>query len=241
MDRLQKIMAKAGVASRRKCEQLILDGRVRVNGRVVDHLGAKADSSTDQIEVDGKVLKLSEQFVYVLLNKPAGFITSVTDPRARRTVLDLVREKNVRIYPVGRLDVNTEGLLLLTNDGELAFRLTHPRYKVEKTYFVEVVGTPSAQALAQLEKGVNLDDGPTAPAKLKVIALGERASKLEITIREGRKRQVRRMFALIGHNVVYLKRTAFGSLDVSGIDIGDYRYLNEGEVDSLRALVGLDE
>ncbi len=232
-ERVHKLMARAGVASRRKCEQLILDGRVKVNGEKIDHLGAKAVAENDSVEVDGRVLQLSEPRVYLLLNKPRGYVTTASDERGRPTVLDLVGDRYPRLFPVGRLDMDTEGLLLLTNDGDLAFRLTHPRFKVMKSYVAEVEGRPEEARLSRLRAGIVLEDGRTQPATVDVVEEKPGRTRIMISISEGRKRQVRRMFARIGHPVRKLRRLAFGPVRLGNMSAGQYRELSMTEVSKL--------
>jgi 23S rRNA pseudouridine2605 synthase len=226
-ERLQKILAQAGVGSRRACEGLIAEGRVRVNGEVAT-LGSRADPETDAIEVDGAVVGVRRGLVHYLLNKPAGVVTTATDPQGRPTVVELVPDEP-RVYPVGRLDAGTEGLLLLTNDGDLAHRLTHPSYGVEKEYLAEVEGSPSRGAVRRLREGVELDDGRSAPAK--VAAVG--AHTLRVTIHEGRNRQVRRMCAAVGHPVRRLVRVRIGPISDRRLAPGQWRQLSQAEVRSL--------
>jgi pseudouridine synthase len=238
--RLQKFLAEAGVGSRRYCEKLISQGRVRVNGQIVTKLGTKVDPECDLVELDSKVIKLEKDLVFILLNKPKGVLTTVKDEFSRPTVMQLISIEGVRLYPVGRLDKDTEGLLLLTNDGKLAHRLTHPRFKVKKVYYVEVAGKLAKKSLGQLEKGVRLADGITAPAKVEVIKFGGDKTLLKITIREGRKRQIKRMFRALGYQVLYLKRIAFGPLKLGSLSSGEWRYLTSQEVEKLRKAVGLE-
>lgn len=225
--RLQKVLANAGLGSRRTCEQLIEDGRVTVNGKVA-HLGQRAESATDHIAVDGIPLPVREGIVYYLLNKPPGVVSSASDPEGRPTVLDLVPDVP-RVYPVGRLDVMTEGLLVLTNDGELAHQLTHPSFGVVKEYVVEVEGRMSRELIGRLRRGVELEDGLTAPAR--VTSLGPYA--LRIAIHEGRNRQVRRMCEAIGHPVRRLARTRIGPVSDRTLAPGQWRHLTTGEVRAL--------
>ncbi|MBD8070305.1 23S rRNA pseudouridine(2605) synthase RluB [Bacillus sp. PS06] len=236
MERLQKIIAQAGVASRRKAEELILEGRVKVNGKVVKELGTKV-TLNDKIEVNGIPLE-KEKPVYFLLYKPRGVISSVSDDKGRKVVTDLFPYIEERIYPVGRLDYDTSGLLLMTNDGEFANILIHPKYEVDKVYVAKVKGIPLREKLRQLEKGIMLEDGKTAPAKVKVLSVDKKkqSSIIEIIIHEGRNRQVRRMFDAIGHEVIKLKRERFGFLTLQGLATGEYRELSPHEVKQLRAL-----
>ncbi|HEX2381876.1 MAG TPA: pseudouridine synthase [Acidimicrobiales bacterium] len=226
-DRLQKVLAQAGIGSRRHCEELIEDGAVTVNGQRAT-LGDKVDPSSDRIAVDGVPIGTRPGLVYYLLNKPAGVVTSAGDPHGRRAVTDLVPEEP-RVFPVGRLDQDTEGLLLLTNDGDLTHRLTHPSFGVEKEYVAEVEGRPSRGALRKLREGVELDDGMTAPAKASLIE----PNVVRITIHEGRNRQVRRMCEAVGHSVVRLVRTRIGPVADRRLAPGEWRRL---ETDEVRAL-----
>ncbi|MBE2921468.1 rRNA pseudouridine synthase [Anoxybacillus flavithermus] len=236
MERLQKVIAHAGIASRRKAEQLIVEGKVKVNGKVVTELGVKV-SPQDRIEVDGIPLEREEP-VYYLLYKPRGVICSVKDEKGRKVVTDFFKHVNKRIYPIGRLDYDTSGLLLLTNDGEFANLLMHPRYEIEKVYIAKVKGIPAREKIKQLEKGVMLEDGITAPAKAKVLSIDKRKQTaiVELHIHEGRNRQVRRMFEAIGHPVLKLKRERYAFLDLKGLNPGDYRELSPHEVKRLRTL-----
>jgi 23S rRNA pseudouridine2605 synthase len=225
--RLQKVLARAGVASRRACEELIAARRVRVNGQVAT-LGDRVDPEHDLVELDGAPLALATGLVHYLLNKPAGVVTTAEDPQGRRTVVDLVPAEQ-RVFPVGRLDLDTEGLLLLTNDGELAHRLTHPSFGVDKEYLAEVEGRPSRGALRRLREGVELEDGPTAPAQVSLVE----PTVLRITIHEGRNRQVRRMCEAVGHPVRRLVRTRIGPLAERRLAPGEWRELSPDEVRAL--------
>jgi 23S rRNA pseudouridine2605 synthase len=226
-ERLQKILARAGFGSRRASEALIAAGRVRVNGEVAT-LGDRADPETDRIEVDGAVVGVRPGLVHYLLNKPAGVVTTASDPHRRPTVVELVPAEP-RVFPVGRLDAETEGLLLLTNDGELAHQLTHPSFGVDKEYLAEVQGRPTRGALRRLREGVDLEDGPTAPAKVSVV--GEHL--LRITIHEGRNRQVRRMCDAVGHPVRRLVRVRIGPIADRRLAPGEWRALEQDEVRAL--------
>lgn len=238
-ERLHKFMARAGVGSRRKNEELIKEGRVKVNGRVVTELGTKINPTQDVVEVDNMVIHVKEEKIYLMLNKPAGFITSVTDQYGRPTVIDLLGGVSDRVFPVGRLDLDTEGLLFLTNDGELAFRLTHPRYKVKKKYTAEVEGHPSDESLDKLRKGIMLEDGITAPAEIRVIKETRSSTFLSVTIHEGKKRQIRRMFQEVGHTVIFLKRNAVDGVLLDKLPIGNFRPLTPKEVEMLYRAVRL--
>jgi len=237
LQRLQKVMAAAGIASRRKCENLILEGKVKVNGNVVNELGFKVNPPKDVIEVDGKVISFPEK-VYLILNKPTGYLTSISDPFGRPTVMDLIKEE-IRVFPVGRLDYDTEGLLVFTNDGELAHRLMHPGFKLKKTYVAGIKGCPDDKSLDKLRSGIELEDGITYPADVKLIKKGKKSSTVTITISEGRKRQVRRMFKAIGCDVVKLKRTNYGPLALKDLKLGEYYYLSNLEIESLKKAVNL--
>lgn len=242
-ERLQKVIAQAGVASRRHAEEMILEGRVQVNGKVLQTLGTKV-GPTDKIAVDGKPLNMPQkEYVYILLHKPTGYITSASDPQGRKTVMDLIKKVPQRVYSVGRLDYDTSGLLLLTNDGELAHRLMHPSYGVEKTYRVGVRERIPAQALGRLEKGVDIEDGKTAPARVREISRKGQGSSFtyEITIHEGRNRQVRRMFTAVGFPLVTLKRVRFGPLELEeNIASGKFRLLTKREIQKLYQAVKLN-
>ena len=231
-DRLQKVLARAGLASRRVCEDLISEGRVTVNGEVAD-LGRRVDPLSDVIEVDGGLVPIAPGLVYYLLNKPGGVVTTAADTHGRPTVVGLVPAEP-RVFPVGRLDADTEGLLLVTNDGELTHRLTHPSFGVEKEYLASVEGDPSPGALRRLREGVDLEDGRTAPAKAVRVSEG----LIRLTIHEGRNRQVRRMCEAVGHPVVRLVRSRIGSLADRKLKPGEWRELSPDEVRALAASVG---
>jgi len=240
-ERLQKILSRAGITSRRKAESLILEGRVSVNGQVVRQLGAKAVLGKDEIQVDGKAMETEVERVTVALFKPRGCVCTLHDPQGRLTVTDVLGDLSVRVYPVGRLDYDSDGLLLLTNDGELAHRLQHPRYKVPKTYLVKVRGRPDEGDLARLQQGVDLEDGPTAPAELNVVGEGETTTWLSLSLREGRKHQVKRMCAAVGHPALKLRRTKVGPIDLGSLRPAESRLLKSREVRALRRAVGLDK
>lgn len=240
-ERLQKIISQAGLASRRAAEKIILDGRVQVDGKVIQELGRKFDPLQHKIIVDGRPLQAPEHHVYFLLNKPKGYLSTAKDDRGRRTVLDLIPESGARIYPVGRLDNNTEGLLLLTNDGALMNGLLHPKYEVQKAYVARIAGQPSEAVLDKLRQGIQLEDGWTAPAVVQLLQQGDGESQVSITIHEGRNRQVRRMFAAIHCDVKALKRIAFAGLDLSGVKRGQHRPLTAKEVTALYKLAGLKQ
>ena len=232
-ERLQKVLARAGVASRRKAEELIRDGKVRVDGRIVSEMGIKVDPETQKIECDGIPITSREAKVYILLHKPVGFLSTVHDPQGRPVVTDLLQEIKERVYPVGRLDLDTEGALLLTNDGELAQKILHPSHEVNKTYVAKVKGRPDKQKLAVLARGVVIDGKKTWPAHLQVLRNEAQTTTIQVIIHEGRKRQVRRMFEAIGHGVLELKRTAYGELELGKLAPGKYRFLTPGEIDMI--------
>lgn len=258
-ERLQKIIAAAGIASRRHAEEMIEQGRVSVNGRIVSELGSKADPERDHIRVDGKLLHGAQRHVYLVVNKPKGYVTSVTDPEGRPTIMELVRGTKARIYPVGRLDYNSEGLLLMTNDGPLVQRLTHASSHVPKTYLVKVSGQPKAEDIERLRRGVMLPpvkrphpaaakpgagrlgqarrEKPerTAPAQIRLVREAENPW-YEVTLIEGRNRQIRRMFEQVGHHVEKIRRVKYGPLELD-IEPGKYRELTAREVEQLRAAV----
>ena len=233
-ERLQKLISQAGIASRRAAEEMILAGRVAVNGTVVTELGSKADPASDRVSLDGKPLIFPSRKLYVLLNKPVGYMTTMSDPEGRPVVGDLLKDVGERVYPVGRLDYNTEGLLLLTSDGDWANRLMHPRHEVEKEYHVRVRGKVVQQQLRKLAEGVELDDGVTAPATVRLIKDSDRNDWISITIHEGRNRQVRRMCEAVSLSVVRLKRVRYGAVSVGPLKVGEYRILSQAEVESLR-------
>ncbi len=239
-ERLQKIIAAAGVASRRKAEELITSGRVQVNGQRVTELGTKADPEQDHIRVDGKLLRAPERYSYIVLNKPKGYVTTVSDPENRPTVMDLVRQVKGRVYPVGRLDWASEGLLLLTNDGELANGLMKASSNVPKTYVVKIAGVPEETKLEKLRRGVSIAEKGgrrvrTAPARIKLIREGDNPW-LEVTIVEGRNRQIRKMFEEVGHHVEKIRRVKYGPLTLD-VPPGEFRSLTLQEVTQLKAAV----
>ena len=243
LERLQKIIAAAGVASRRKAEELITAGHVQVNGQVVRELGSKADPENDHVRVNGKLLQRAQRRpVYLLLNKPKGYVTTMSDPEKRPTVMDLIRGVKGRVYPVGRLDYASEGLLLMTNDGDLANRLMKAASHVPKTYVVKVAGTPKEESLAKLRAGVSIatDDGKrvrTGPAGVRIVK--EAANPwYEITLIEGRNRQIRRMFEAVGHHVEKIKRVRYGPLALD-VPPGEFRPLTLREIERLKSASGI--
>lgn len=233
MERLQKILSQAGISSRREAETLITSGRVAVNGAVVTELGAKADPEKDVVTFDGRPVTVASRKLYILLNKPVGYMTTLKDPEGRPIVTDLLTGVKERVYPVGRLDYNTEGLLLLTNDGAWANRLAHPRHEVEKEYLVRVQGGVSPDQLSRLESGVDLEDGKTAPARVAIVSESDRNTWVSVAIHEGRYRQVRRMCEAVGLSVVRLKRSRYGFLQLGDLRPGQYRLLSPREAEQL--------
>lgn len=236
MERLQKVMAQAGVASRRKSEELILAGKVKVNGVIVKELGTRV-SQTDNVEVEGVPI-VKEPHVYYLLYKPRGVISTANDEKGRKTVVDFFPEIEERIFPVGRLDYDTSGVIIMTNDGEFSYLMTHPKFEIKKTYIAKVKGIPRREDLKKLERGIELEDGLTAPARVKVQSNDRKSNTaiVEITIHEGRNRQVRRMFDAIGCPVDSLRREEFGIVTAGGLNAGDSRPLTIHEVKQLRVL-----
>ena len=233
-ERLQKILANAGIASRRKCEELILNGKVEVNGEIVTELGTKV-SDKDTVKYNGKIVKPEEEKVYILLNKPIGYVTTAKDQFNRETVLDLVKI-NKRIVPVGRLDMYTSGALILTNDGEFINRLTHPKNEVNKTYNVTVKGNITKEDVENLQNGIEIDDGYiTKPAKVKILKIDEEKniSRIQITIHEGKNRQVRKMCEAINKKVLALHRSKIGNIEVNNLKVGNWRYLTNKEIENL--------
>ncbi len=228
--RLQKYIARCGITSRRKAEQLILDGRVSVNGIIITALGMKVRAGVDKVLVDGKKAVPEQMLEYFLLNKPKGYVTSRFDPQGRPVVISLIRENNTRIFPVGRLDFDTEGALLLTNDGELAQKIQHPSFQVKKTYEAVVYGHPGQAKLRKLAGGIMLDKRKTAPAKINIVKKWPKTSLIKCTIHEGRRHQVKNMFKAIGHPVASLKRTAYGQLLLGSLALGASRRLPPSEI-----------
>lgn len=236
MERLNRFLARAGVASRRAADIMIQSGRITVNGTVVDRLGIAIDPLTDRVAVDGGAVEVQPEYEYWIMNKPPGYLSTVRDPFGRPTVMELLPQRNTRLYPVGRLDLDTSGLLFFTNDGEMALALTHPRHLVEKTYRVEVAGVPDRPVLLQLASGVILEDGITAPAKVVLEKVQRGNAILGLTIREGRKRQIKRMMKAVGHPVRSLHRLAVGPLVLGDLKPGECRRPSVTEMEALFAL-----
>ena len=237
--RVNRILSLAGISSRRKADDLIKSGRVIVNGRLVTEPGVRAIWGSDRICVDGLEIPKPTERLYLMLNKPFGYISSLFDPQGRPLVTELLRDIPQRIYPVGRLDFDTLGLLLFTNDGEWAHHMTHPRYRVPRTYKVTVAGSIGDESVNLLRKGVQLQDGSKVRSKASVITRSERQSILRITITEGKSRQVRRMLEAIGYSVVHLIRTGFGKIALGDLKVGEYRYLETEEVEEMKKLAGM--
>jgi len=234
--RLQKYMAQCGIASRRKCEEMIIAGRVAVNDIGIQKMGVDIQPEVDNITVDGKRIRPEVKNHYIIFNKPSGIVTTVHDQFGRKTIMSYFQDIPERIFPIGRLDYDSEGLLILTNDGKLTYRLTHPKHQVKKTYIVKVKGIPTLNQLKIIQNGVILDRIKTAPADVKIMNNNENTSILEIQIHEGRNRQVRRMFEWIGYSVINLRRSQIGSLSLGNLQPGEWRYLSDKEVHYLYSL-----
>ncbi len=236
MERLQKVMAHAGVASRRKSEEIIAAGRVKVNGKTVTEMGTKVDPQKDVIEVDGKKIS-KEKKVYYKLYKPTNYVTTVDDPQGRDTILDLIGDINQRIYPVGRLDMDSSGLLILTNDGDLTYKITHPSHELEKEYEVVVNGKLDSNSLKKFKQGIRLEEGKTSPAKIYRINEDSKNTTYKVIIHEGMNRQIRRMFEKLGHNVVSLKRVRIGNITLGSLRLTEYKPIGKKELQDLLRLL----
>ncbi|MEI7885082.1 MAG: pseudouridine synthase [Clostridia bacterium] len=234
--RLQKYMAACGVASRRKAEEIILSGSVMVNGKKIIELGTQVDEKKDEVRVQGKLLQLEGQKVYIMLNKPKGYVTTVTDPQGRPTIMELLPKMQERVYPIGRLDFATSGLILLTNDGDFTNHMMHPRFQIEKVYVALVTGVPTEEKLVKLRTGLMIEEQMTAPAKVRILEKTANRSKIEIIIHEGRKRQIRRMIKAIGHEIVELERVQIGPLVLQNLPAGGFRSLSQAELIAIRKL-----
>jgi 23S rRNA pseudouridine2605 synthase len=232
-ERLQKYIARCGISSRRKAEELILNGCVNLNGVVITELGTKINPEKDVVMVDNKIISETKEFIYIKLYKPEGYVTTVKDQFGRKTVIDLINI-NERIYPIGRLDYNTSGLLLLTNDGDLANKLMHPKYNIYKTYIAEVDGRVSDEAIIRLKNGVKIEDYKTAPARVNLISHKDNSSIVQVSIYEGKNRQVRKMLEAVGHSVRTLKRISFGKINLGDLKPGSWVHLNEEEIKFLK-------
>ena len=235
--RLQKFLANAGVCSRRKAEEYILDGKVKVNGKVVNELGIKVNPDKDEIIFESKIIRLQNNMVYILLNKPIGYVTTVKDQFYRPTVIDLLNGVKEKVLPVGRLDMYTSGALILTNDGDFIYQVTHPKYEIEKTYQATVKGIVTKEDIKKLENGVEIDDYISGKAKVKILKIDKEnnISRLKITIHEGKNREVRKMCSAIGKNVIALHRSKIENIDLKDLKIGQWRYLTSNEVLKLKS------
>jgi len=238
LPRLQKILSETGVASRRQAEELIREGRVTVNGRLA-RIGDKVDPSRDHIKVDGKLVASPAAKAYLMLHKPKQVVTTAEDPEGRPVVMDLLKTKLPRLFPVGRLDYDAEGILLLTNDGEMAHRLSHPSFQVPRTYWVKVKGKPTPEEVRRLSRGITLEDGPTAPCRIAPRREARENAWLEMTLREGRNRQVKRMWERMGYPVLKLRRVSFAGLSLGSLKPGEYRHLRPSEVEKLKRMTKL--
>lgn len=234
--RLQKFLAKAGVASRRASEKLILQGKVKVNEKIVKKLGTKVNPKVDIVKVNNKICQIEKEKIYIKINKPKGVLTTVKDPLGRPTVIDMLPDIEERIYPAGRLDMDSAGLLILTNDGQATYKLTHPKFEITKTYLVRVKKLIKKQTVKKLENGIMLQDGLTYPAKVKICKTDRDTSIFEIKIHEGRNRQIRRMCDAVGHPVIDLKRTHIGPISLNGLDSGEWCYMSKREIKYLKNL-----
>jgi pseudouridine synthase len=231
--RLQKYIAQCGIASRRKAEEYISAGRIAIDGVIATEMGIRVIPGKNRVTFDGKLIEAKEQLVYYLLNKPKGYVTTLSDPQGRPIVTSLIKTSNVRLFPVGRLDLDTEGALILTNDGELAQKIQHPSHGIDKTYEALVKGCPQKDKIALLQRGIFLEGKTTSPAVVSVVEKVGQNCLMRITIHEGRKRQVKKMFGFIGNPVLHLKRTAYGKLFLGRLALGDYRQLNPSELNKI--------
>lgn len=232
-ERLQKYMAACGIASRRKCEEIILQARVKVNGKIVNELGVKIDEEKDLVTLDDKLIKKEKNKVYIALNKPKGYVSTVRDERGRKTILDLV-DVTERIYPIGRLDYDTSGLILLTNDGDIYNKIIHPKQEKNKIYIALIKGIPTENDIKKFEIGINIEGYVTAPAKFKIIKKFKDYCEVEIIIHEGRNRQIRKMCDFINHQVLELKRIQIGDIKLGNLPLGKWRYLSTKEVENIK-------
>ncbi|HVO66592.1 MAG TPA: pseudouridine synthase [Syntrophales bacterium] len=236
-ERLQKIIAASGISSRRTAEKIITEGRVTVNNAIVRQLGTKADINVDEIRVDGKLILPEESKVYLLLNKPKGYMTTLCDPQGRPVVADLLSSISERIFPVGRLDYDSEGLLLMTNDGDFSLKIQHPRFMIPKTYMVKIEGNLTNNDIKMLQDGIKLKDGKFKPDSFHILKANRKSCWLSLTIVEGRKRVIRRVFESLGHTVVRLVRTAVDGIDLGNVKVGTFRHLTRKEVQTLLSFV----
>ena len=233
MERLQKYMSNCGIASRRKCEEIILAGRVTVNGNKITKIGCTVDPQKDKVYLDGKPIKKEKEKIYLIVNKPRGYVSTVSDPEGRKTVLDLVPQKKYRLYPIGRLDYASEGIIILTNDGDFAYKLSHPKFEIEKKYNVTVKGIFSQENSNIFRKGIQLEDGIAKADKCKILRYGADKTYLEITLNQGKNRQIRRMMEALGFEVIRLKRISIGTLEIERLKPGQTRPMSEDEIAQL--------
>ena len=233
LERLQKIIARAGVASRREAEKMMLAGRVSVNDQIVRQLGAKADVNKDKIRIDGALIYTESEKVYILLNKPRGYVTTLHDPQLRPIVTDLLHDVSVRVFPVGRLDYDSQGLLLMTNDGDFAQKLLHPRFRIHRTYHVKIKGTLKKEEIRSLTRGLDLEDGKFRPDELRVSRINQKSSWLLMTLREGKNRIIRRALSFLGHEVLELIRIRLGGIELGDLRTGQYRFLTRKEINKI--------
>ncbi|MFB3924535.1 MAG: pseudouridine synthase [Syntrophales bacterium] len=239
-ERLHKIMAAAGIASRRAAEEMIRQGRVSVNNAIIKEMGVKADPAEDEIRVDGKLISIEIQKIYLMLNKPPGYVTTLRDPEGRRIITDLLRDISERVYPVGRLDYDSEGLILLTNDGDFAQKVQHPRFNVPKTYLVKIKGNLSKKEILAIQKGIDLEDGRFSPLEIEVERINRKSCWVRMVIHEGRNRVIRRLFEAMGHPVTRLVRVAIGELSLGSLKVGEFRYLKRKEIHKLMEKTGVN-
>lgn len=237
--RLNKYLSHCGVSSRRQADEMIAAGRVNVNGKLINQLGTVIDEDNDEVQVDGHPVKLPDDKSYVVLNKPKGYISSLVDKYNRPTVIDLIKGVNARVYPIGRLDLDTEGIIILTDDGELAFRLAHPKFEIKKAYIVTIKGYFPSEFITKFEEGITLEDGSVARGKGKFISSHEEYSVIQLELTEGKKREIRRMLSQLGYHVKHLKRIRFADISCEGMRTGSWRYLNRKEIIKLKKKVGL--
>lgn len=236
-ERLQKYMARCGLASRRECEKIISQGKVTVNGKLILEMGKKINPSKDEIKVEGRLIVPETKKAYIILNKPVGYISTVSDPMGRPTILELIGDIGLRIFPVGRLDFDSQGLIILTNDGDFTYYLTHPKHGIKKEYRVLVSGSPKNEDIESLKRGINIDDYFTNPAEIININKEDGGSIFKVIINEGRNRQVRRMFDSIGHPVISLTRVSVGNITLGNLPLGSWRYLRQDEVDGIKGMI----
>jgi len=237
--RLNKVIAMSGITSRRKADELISLGRVMINNRVETRVGVKVNIDTDSIVVDGKALSKVQKNIYLILNKPFGYVSTLNDPEGRPIIIDLLKDIKQRLFPVGRLDFDSQGLIILTNDGQLAYRLMHPKFHIPRTYKVIITGDLSGKSISNIENGIAIDNVVTHKARVKIIKKEQDRSTVRMTIFEGRSREIRRMFEVLGHKTIKLVRTGYGNLELGDLKVGTFRQITEPELKALKTLVGL--